>query len=67
MISEKAKIPEVKDFIVKLRELNSDEKLRRLAFYREKRLSIVFLIYPLPLSLIANKERGYFFFLFFIF
>ena len=32
------KIPEVKDVIVKVRELSSDEKLRRLAFYREKRL-----------------------------
>ena len=31
-------IPEVKDVIVKVRELSSDEKLRRLAFYREKRL-----------------------------
>ena len=32
------KIPEVKDVIVKVRELSSDEKLRRLAYYREKRL-----------------------------
>ena len=32
------KIPEVKDVIVKVRELSADEKLRRLAFYREKRL-----------------------------
>ena len=31
-------IPEVKDVIVKVRELSSDEKLRRLAYYREKRL-----------------------------
>ena len=32
------KIPEVKDVIVKVRELSADEKLRREAFYREKRL-----------------------------
>ena len=32
------KIPEVKDVIVKVRELSADEKLRKLAFYREKRL-----------------------------
>ena len=31
-------IPEVKDVIVKVRELSADEKLRREAFYREKRL-----------------------------
>ena len=32
------KIPEVKDVIEQIRELSADEKLRRLAFYREKRL-----------------------------
>ena len=32
------KIPEVKEVIVKVRELSADEKLRKLAFYREKRL-----------------------------
>ena len=32
------KIPEVKDVIEQVRELSADEKLRREAFYREKRL-----------------------------
>ena len=32
------KIPEVKDVIEQVRELSADEELRRLAFYREKRL-----------------------------
>ena len=32
------KIPEVKDVIEQVRELSADEQLRRLAFYREKRL-----------------------------
>ena len=32
------KIPEVKDVIEQIRELSADEKLRREAFYREKRL-----------------------------
>ena len=32
------KIPEVKDVIVKVRELSADEKLKREVFYREKRL-----------------------------
>ena len=37
------KIPEVKDVIEQIRELSADEKLRREAFYREKRFVIYLL------------------------
>ncbi|MBR4223589.1 MAG: hypothetical protein IKR73_02140, partial [Oscillospiraceae bacterium] len=37
-LQQSTKIPEVKDTIVKLRQLSGDEKIRREAFYREKRL-----------------------------
>lgn len=37
-IQDQTNIPEVKQTIVKLRELNADEQLKAQAFYREKRL-----------------------------
>lgn len=37
-IQQNTNIPEVKDTIVLLRQLNADEKIRQEAFYREKRL-----------------------------
>ena len=37
-IQKKSTIPEVQDTIVMLRELSADEKIRREAYYREKRL-----------------------------
>lgn len=37
-IQDQTTIPEVKQTIVKLRELNADEQLKAQAFYREKRL-----------------------------
>ena len=37
-IQNKSTIPEVHETIVKLRELSADEKLKRDAYYREKRL-----------------------------
>ena len=37
-IQNKSTIPEVHETIVKLRELSADEKLKREAYYREKRL-----------------------------
>lgn len=37
-IQQNTNIPEVKDTIVILRQMNADEQLRKEAFYREKRL-----------------------------
>ena len=37
-IQETTDFPEVKETIVKLRELSADEKVRQEAYYREKRL-----------------------------
>ena len=37
-IQNKSTIPEVHETIVKLRELSADEKLKREAYYREKRM-----------------------------
>ena len=37
-IQETTDIPEVKETIVKLRELSADEKVRQEAYYREKQL-----------------------------